>query len=283
MKLSPSRFLVAAGALGFLSPALALDPPGKSPAEVAAAEYEEVMSLTPNGEHGQQVYLICAVCHGPEGWGTPDGSYPQIAGQLRTVIIKQLADTRARHRDNPLMYPFSVPRILGGAQNLADVAAYVASLPMTSENGKGPGLNLDLGAKLYQANCRNCHGQAGVGNEEEHLPQIAGQHFNYLMRQFDAIRTGRRKNSDPEMVKQIQRFTPQEQAAVLDYTSRLEPPYGKLAKAGWTNPHFPAFVRPPPGPERPELPPLEPPPLPPTPPGMMPPPGIPAPGSPGSP
>ncbi|MGE5153590.1 MAG: c-type cytochrome, partial [Bdellovibrio bacteriovorus] len=161
------------------------------------------------------------------------------------------ADIRARHRDNPLMYPFSVPRILGGPQNIADVAAYVASMPMTPDNGKGPGLDLELGAKLYEEHCQNCHGEAGAGREEDHLPQIAGQHFNYLMRQFDAIRTGRRKNSDPEMVKQIERFTLREQTAVLDYTSRLAPPYNKVAKPGWTNPHFPYFVRQPMGPEAP--------------------------------
>jgi cytochrome c553 len=254
VKVSPLNTLVAACSLAILPPALGADPPGASPADVAMAEYAEVMALAPNLENGRQVYLTCAVCHSPEGWGTPDGSYPQIAGQLRTVIIKQLADIRARHRDNPLMYPFSVPRILGGPQNIADVAAYVAALPMTADHGKGPGVDLDLGAKLYQEHCHDCHGDAGEGREEDHLPQIAGQHFNYLMRQFDAIRTGRRKNSDPEMVKQIQRFTLREQMAVLDYTSRLPPPYNKVAGAGWTNPHFPYFVRQPIGPEAPAMP-----------------------------
>lgn len=273
MKANPLSILVAACCLGSLSPVLGADPPGKSPAEIAAAEYAQVMSLTPNVENGRRVYLTCAVCHSPEGWGTPDGAYPQIAGQLRTVIIKQLADIRARHRDNPLMYPFSVPRILGGAQNIADVAAYVASLPMTSDNGKGPGLDLDLGARLYQEHCHNCHGKAGAGIEEDHLPQIAGQHFNYLVRQFDAIRSGRRKNSDPEMVKQIERFTLREQTAVLDYTSRLAPPNGKVAAAGWRNPHFPAFVRETMSPGAA----LEPPVMPPPPPEMAQPPALPAP------
>ena len=97
---------------------------------------------------GAKVYITCAVCHSPEGWGSPDGDYPQIAGQLYTVIIKQLADIRARNRDNPLMYPFSVPRILGGAQEMADVAAYVSRLPMTADNGKGPGTDLELGKRL---------------------------------------------------------------------------------------------------------------------------------------
>jgi cytochrome c553 len=277
VKLSPLGLLVAAGSLGYLPPVLALDPPGKTPAEIAAAEYEEVMSLQPDAERGQKVYLICAVCHGPEAWGTPDGSYPQIAGQLRTVIIKQLADVRARHRDNPLMYPFSVPRVLGGVQNLADVAAYVASLPMTPDNGKGPGLDLELGARLYQQHCHRCHGDNGKGNEEKHLPQIAGQHFNYLMRQFDAIRSGRRKNSDRAMVKQIEHFTLREQTAVLDYTSRLSPPEEKLAAAGWTNPHFPSFVRQPLSVEMPDLPPPAPPPAPLE---IAPPPGLPVPGAP---
>jgi cytochrome c553 len=226
-------------ALGVVSPsALAEDP-----AETARIEYDQVMALTPNLENGRQVYLTCAVCHRPEGWGSADGAYPQIAGQLRTVIIKQLADIRARNRDNPLMYPFSVPRILGGPQNIADVAAYVAELPMNPRNGVGPGSDLTLGQQVYHEQCAKCHGAGGEGNEEEHIPLIAGQHYLYLMRQFDAIRMGRRKNSDPKMVKQIDGFTPRHQAAVLDYTSRLRPPEGKLAEVGWTNPDFPAYVR----------------------------------------
>lgn len=218
---------------------------GPNPAEVAQREYDEVMGLTPNPANGAKAYLTCAVCHRPEGWGSPDGDYPQIAGQTRTVIIKQLADIRARNRDNPLMYPFSVPRVLGGAQEIADVAAYVSQLPMTAGNGKGPGTDLGLGKRLYEDNCVKCHGDKGQGNEKEHIPAVAGQHYLYQVRQFDAIRTGRRKNADPKMTRQIHGFTPQEEAAVLDYTSRLAPPPEKVAKSGWLNPDFPHYVRPP--------------------------------------
>jgi cytochrome c553 len=228
----------------------------EEPAAVAKREYEQVMTLTPNLENGRQVFLICAVCHSPEGWGTADGTYPQIAGQLRTVLVKQLADIRARNRDNSLMYPFAVPSILGGAQNVADVAAYVAQLPKTAGNGKGPGTDLELGARLFRSHCSHCHGDQGLGNEAEHLPQIAGQHYAYLVRQFDAIRSGRRKNSDPKMVKQIHGFTPREEFAVLDYTSRLPLPPDRVAPAGWTNPDFPAHVRRPVGMEPVPLPPV---------------------------
>jgi cytochrome c553 len=235
-----------------------------TPAERAMAEYDEALKLTPDLDNGRKVYLTCAVCHLPEGWGSADGAYPQIAGQIHTVIIKQLADIRARNRNNPLMYPFSVPRILGGPQNIADVAAYVAQLPMTPDNGLGPGVDLELGEKLYEENCVKCHGDVGQGDEKEHMPAIAGQHYRYLMRQFDMIRLGRRKNADSKMVKQIQGFSPREQSAVLDYTSRLKPPADRIAEPGWQNPDFPKYARPripePPFPTMPEPP--APPPMP---------------------
>lgn len=260
------RYALKIGVLALVS-FFAVPVMAAAPAEIAEAEYDEVMALEPDLDNGRSVYLTCAVCHRPEGWGSIDGAYPQIAGQLRTVIIKQLADIRARNRDNPLMYPFSVPRILGGSQSIADVAAYVATLPMTPHNGVGPGTDLELGEKLYQDNCVKCHGKQGEGDAKEHLPALAGQHYNYLVRQFDMIRTGRRKNSDPKMVKQIRGFTPREEAAVLDYTSRLRPPADKIAQEGWLNPDFPSYVRPP-IPEPPPIPAMPEPPAMPAMPGM---------------
>ncbi|MFP4063255.1 MAG: c-type cytochrome [Halochromatium sp.] len=221
----------------------AAETPTETPVEIARREYEEVLRQTPDVERGREVYLTCAVCHLPEGWGSADGRYPQIAGQLRTVIIKQLADFRAGNRENPLMYPFSVPGILGGPQEIADVAAYVSQLPMTADNGLGPGTDLEAGEALYIEHCADCHGAAGEGDEAEHIPMIAGQHFVYLMRQFDAIRSGERKNADAGMIDAIQELAPAEQEAVLDYTARLRPAAEKLAQEGWLNPDFPHYLR----------------------------------------
>jgi cytochrome c553 len=165
-------------------------------AEEAAAEYEQALKLTPNLENGKKVYKICAVCHMPEGWGLADGGYPQVAGQHRTVLIKQLADIRARNRDNPTMRPFTSPALLGGVQEIADVAAYIEGLPMSPVNGKGPGRDLELGETLYKDNCTECHGEKGEGDPEDHIPAIAGQHYHYLVRQFEWIKMGRRRNAD---------------------------------------------------------------------------------------
>ena len=209
----------------------------------AADEYRAAIKLKSNLENGKRIYQTCMVCHGPEGWGQPNGAYPQIAGQHRSVIIKQLADIQQGNRGNPVMEPFTGPAILPDAQAIADVAGYIAHLPMTDSNGKGHSNNLAYGKKLYQENCVDCHGERGEGDEKEHTPRIQGQHYNYLYRQFYWIKIGRRRNADADMVEQIQRFSEADMAAVLDYVSRLRPPASKLAPAGWTNPDFPYFVR----------------------------------------
>jgi len=213
-------------------------------ADRAVAEYEEALRLTPDLKNGRRVYRICAVCHTPEGWGLESGTYPQVAGQLRTVLIKQLADIRARNRDNPTMRPFTSPKLLGGAQEIADVTAYIAQLPMTPHNGVGSGMDLEWGEKLFKENCTECHGERGEGSLEDHIPAIRGQHFLYLLRQFEWIKMERRRNADRKMVKQIHNFTPRDIHAVLDYVSRIRPPAEKRAPEGWRNPDFPHYARP---------------------------------------
>ncbi|HXK56303.1 MAG TPA: c-type cytochrome, partial [Gammaproteobacteria bacterium] len=112
---------------------------------------EEAIHLKPDVDNGRNVYRICAVCHMPEGWGTQDGYYPQLAGQHASVIIKQLADTLARNRDAPTMLPFAALKDLS-QQDIADVAAYLALQPMVPDNGVGLGRLLEHGRRLYEAN-----------------------------------------------------------------------------------------------------------------------------------
>ena len=53
-------------------------------------EKSMAMTLAPDRENGIEVYEVCSACHLLEGWGTPNGTFPQIAGQHREVLIKQL-------------------------------------------------------------------------------------------------------------------------------------------------------------------------------------------------
>jgi cytochrome c553 len=204
----------------------------------AAREIEKALALTPNLERGLEIYRSCALCHMPEGWGLTGGMVPQIAGQHRTVIIKQLADIRAGNRDSVVMLPYASVEAIGGAQAVADVAGYIDTLEISVENGKGPGRELELGKRVYGENCARCHGATGEGNADEYVPRIQAQHYNYLLREFRSIQEGRRKNANAEMVKQIHDFTEPQSLAVLDYVSRLEPPAEMQAPPGWLNPDF---------------------------------------------
>ena len=221
---------------------VAAEPESKPAADAAAREVEEALKLTPNPERGRKAYLMCAVCHQPEGWGSADGDYPQVAGQLYPVIIKQMADIRARNRDTPTMFPFTMLEFLN-LQQIADVSAYLSQLPMNPNNGVGPGTDLEKGERLYDEYCVECHGKHGEGIAKEHMPLIQGQHYPYLVRQFQWIANGKRRNADPEMVKQIEGFSDEDISAIMDYTSRLSPSPDRLAAPGWRNPDFAEFVR----------------------------------------
>lgn len=201
-------------------------------------EKDEALHLKADLVNGRDVYEVCAACHMPEGWGRDDGTFPQLAGQHRKVLIKQLADIRALNRDNPTMYPFALPSQIGGAQSIADVTEYIRKLPMNPRNGVGSGKDLEHGKKLYKENCVRCHGENGEGNDDKYYPRIQAQHYNYLVRQYQWIKEGKRRNANPDMVKQIQGFSERDTLAVLDYVSRLKPPKGMIAPDGWTNPDF---------------------------------------------
>ena len=206
-----------------------------------AAEKEKIH------KDGIAVFEVCSACHLTEGWGTKDGTFPQLAGQHATVIIKQLADIRGKHRDNPTMYPFALPQEIknaapevgGGPYAIAAVAEYISQLPMNPDNGVGPGDDLEHGAKLFKDNCVRCHGDKGQGSKEKYYPRIQGQHFKYLLRQFEWIRDGKRRNANPDMVKQIKGFSDKDMKAVVDFVSHTKPPKEDLAPSkDWLNPDF---------------------------------------------
>lgn len=189
-------------------------------------ELSQALDLDPDLENGKELFEMCAECHGAKGQGSKDGVFPQIAGQHRSVIIKQIADFRVGNRENPAMAPFAEADILGGPQGVSDVAGYVATLPMGPAPGTGPGKNLALGETLYAENCSVCHDDNGEGFDAFFFPKVDGQHYEYLVRQLKWMKHGKRQNVYFGMLRRIEKMTVADLEAVSDYLSRLRPPDG---------------------------------------------------------
>ena len=200
-----------------------------------AQEGEKIEALHKVGdiERGKEAYEVCGACHLPSGAGRPDGTFPQLAGQHTTVLIKQMADIRAGLRDNPTMYPFAISLV--DPQELADASAYISSLCIPVDHGKYEGRDeaqqVATGKQLYEKECQTCHGKNGEGNRDKFYPVIAGQHYKYLLRQMTNIRDGKRRNANPDMVKIIKKYTDTDLVAISAYQSSLEMP-GAMCKAG---------------------------------------------------
>ncbi len=201
-------------------------------------ELTKAMSLKPDIENGKEVFKLCMACHQANGWGLEDGSFPQLSGQHRSVIIKQIADIRAGNRDNPQMYPIAKESVMGGPQAISDVAAYIDTLPMDPTPGTGRGINEERAEKLFYRKCAECHGADGSGDAERFFPRIHGQHYEYLLRQIKWIRNGKRRNANPVMVKRVKKMKMEDLELLADYVSRMKPPADLLAEPGWKNPDF---------------------------------------------
>ncbi len=206
-------------------------------------EKSKAMLLKPDRESGIEIYEVCAACHLLEGWGSASGTFPQLAGQHREVLIKQMADIRALNRDNPTMYPFALPESIGDEQALADVTAYIATFPMNPDNGKGEWERgtpeYARGEELYEGHCVECHGTHGEGKAKKFYPRIEGQHYAYMLRQFKWIKDGRRRNANPDMVKQIKGFSEKDMKMVINWVSRVQVDPKDLAPSvDWQNPDY---------------------------------------------
>lgn len=194
-------------------------------------ELIQILSLTPDIEAGKKVFNICSKCHGEEGWGSYNGDFPQLAGQHKSVIIKQLLDIRSGIRKNPVMRPVILELSQSGDQAIADVAAFIETLKMDPDPGVGETDDdvLETTGITYTKKCASCHGVNGEGMGEKFYPLLQGQNYEYLLRQLKYIQSGERKNANWDMKKVIRQMSLNELEYLADFLSRLEPEEHKVA------------------------------------------------------
>jgi cytochrome c553 len=200
----------------------------------AGGELQAALGATPDLGHGAKSFETCAACHGPDGGGAPDGSVPAIAGQHRSVILKQLIDFRHDKRINIRMQHFVADDHLAGAQALADVAGYVSSLAPRSP-GTTPSASaatLTTGRDSYGRLCQSCHGPRAEGDGATRVPRLAGQHIEYLSQQLADAAEGRRPSMARDHARTLTRIDRAELDALAAYLAGLEPQAAPASSGG---------------------------------------------------
>jgi cbb3-type cytochrome c oxidase subunit III len=172
--------------------------------------------------NGERLFASCAACHGPDASGRKDGSVPALAGQHWQVLTKLLLDFRYFRRWDSRMANTTASDHLRGPQEIADVVAYISSLPPRRAQSTGTGEHLQRGAQVYALRCASCHGREAQGSGSEGYPALAAQQYAYLVRQIRDGREGTRPTFSADHIRVLRELTPTDIDAVADHLARLE-------------------------------------------------------------
>jgi len=156
-------------------------------------------------EAGQAKSLTCMACHGADG-NSLNPEWPNLAGQHRSYIEKQLRHFKAGERQNALMSPMAM--VLSD-EDIADLAAYFSS--QTAKGGETEPSKLALGQRIYRG-----------GIPATVYPAVQGQHAVYAALQLRAYRSGERKTSPNQIMQNIAALLSDEEIdAVASYMQGL--------------------------------------------------------------
>ena len=178
-----------------------------------------------SAEAGKDKVATCAACHGASGNDSVLPNVPKLGGQGERYLLKQLTEIKADTRKVPLMTPILTSL---NEQDLADIAAYLATLP--APLGAVKKTELTLGQQLYRAGnakinipaCTGCHAPDGKGNTSAGYPTLSGQDTPYVEVQLKAFRSGDRSNDQSNVMRMVtERLTDKEIAALASYVAGL--------------------------------------------------------------
>ena len=160
----------------------------------------------------------CTMCHGAQGVSVAGA--PNLAGQYREVIIKQLIDYRSGDRASSVMQALSAHLNDG---DIDDLASYYASLPKVRKTpspyeGNVPAL-VKWGDPLRNiAPCATCHG--GI-DRKLGTPWLEGLPKEYLVAQLNAFASGSRQNDSLAQMRNMARaMDAKEIESVADFYAR---------------------------------------------------------------
>jgi len=137
---------------------------------------------------------VCAACHG-DGGNSTITTNPILAGQNARYLYLQLRDFQEGRRSDPQMSPMAAGLSRDEMRELADYFSAQKARPQTFkvDNDKAR-----LGKqKADETLCTMCHMGGFKGQNE--IPRVAGQHYDYTVKQLLAFKARSRTNDAGNM------------------------------------------------------------------------------------
>lgn len=167
---------------------------------------------------------VCAACHGLDGNGGADPTWPKLSGQIPEYLVAQLQRFKSGARENPIMKGMAAAL---SDQDMKDVAAYYASLPRSLGSAGDKDL-AQQGQSIYRGGiaasavpaCMSCHGPSGHGLPPNY-PRLYAQNTAYTDKQLLDFKAGRRASADNIMPQIAGRLSESEIKAVAEYLAGL--------------------------------------------------------------
>lgn len=131
----------------------------------------------------------CAACHGPGGRSVV-AQFPILAGQTSRYLYLQLRDFQEGRRVNELM----TPMVAGMTRDeMREISDYFAKQKPPLQTFKTDPEKARLGKlKADETLCTMCHLGGFAGQNE--VPRVAGQHFEYIVKQLSDFKARTRTN-----------------------------------------------------------------------------------------
>jgi cytochrome c553 len=192
-----------------------------------------------NKNAGKEKAAACVGCHGENG-NSMVPTFPKLAQQHSSYLVKQLQAFKEGSRQNPMMSAMAMGLT---DEDMVDIAAYYAAQkisenPLPAEDteddkeqksatggqdpiqaliaqGRDLYRNGDLGREVSA--CIACHGPLGEGNKPAAFPALHSQHADYLMKTLGDFKSGNRSNNPDNMMHMITKKMTNEQIKAVSY------------------------------------------------------------------
>ncbi len=167
----------------------------------------------PDAAAGRQKSEACAACHGPGGNST-NPAVPSLAAQPPLYIVYQLIQFREGRRKNEQMSPFAA-RLTD--DDMKDIAAYFSAQAPASASPAPKPVQVRVAARNH---CGQCHTPTYAG--QQHVPRLAAQHYDYLVKELRGFKSGARPDIDGSMASAAQPLSEKDIVDVAAYLAGLK-------------------------------------------------------------